>query len=147
MILSRLIKKGVLSHSATATVATPATLSPKNPRLSQLSQVSQSQTPPEPPIFDPSTVATVATVAVIDGPKTHRSTRDEVADRLRPLASRHGFSLDALMDWFRDDIEDLARMSDRNMALIVRDLAEHHALYGGPAPMTAETETTGRNGH
>jgi len=56
------------------------------------------------------------------------------AERLRPLADQHGFALDALMDWFRDDLEDLARMSERDLTLTMEDMAAHHAAYGGPSP-------------
>jgi hypothetical protein len=48
--------------------------------------------------------------------------------RLRPFAEELGHSLDDLLDWYSDDIEDLFAMSNDDLRFIVRDYVLNHVM-------------------
>lgn len=56
-----------------------------------------------------------------------------VALRMRPIAEKHGLAdlpeMMAFSSWYKDDLDDLAQMSDQDLEVIVFDYIENHHLY------------------
>jgi len=62
-------------------------------------------------------------------PDILRELRDRVAARLGVLAKTYHVPLDDLLDWYRDDIEDMTRIDDEGLAWLVRDYMKFRSFY------------------
>ena len=62
-------------------------------------------------------------------PDILRELRERVVSRLGALAKSHHVPLDDLLNWYRDDLEDMTRFDDQTLAWLVEDYADLRAFY------------------
>ncbi len=62
-------------------------------------------------------------------PDILRELRERVVSRLGALAKTYHVPLDDLLDWYRDDIEDMTRIDDQTLAWMVEDYADLRVYY------------------
>ena len=67
-------------------------------------------------------------------PAILRELRERIVSKLGVLAKVHHVPLDDLLDWYRDDIEDMTRFDDQTLAWLVEDYADLRAYYRREQP-------------
>lgn len=67
-------------------------------------------------------------------PDILRELRGRVIAKLGRLAKRHHIPLDDLLNWYRNDIEDMTRFDDAMLTWMVKDYAELRTFYRHDQP-------------